>query len=106
MDIMDTLERRSAPRVPFIEDVFVHGSMGCRSSDISEGGIFISAIQAFDEGTALEMMIPFRGDELTVRGEIRHHQHGIGVGTMFVDLTDSQREKIHDIIEAMSEDTC
>jgi hypothetical protein len=102
---MDTLERRNAPRVPFIEDVFVHGSLGCRSCNISEGGIFISAIQAFDEGSVLEMMIPFKGTELRVRGEIRHYQHAIGAGTMFVDLTDFQKEKIHDIVEEMSAET-
>jgi hypothetical protein len=103
---MGMQERRNAPRVPFIEDVFVHGSLGCRSCNISEGGIFISALQAFDEGAVLDMTIPFRGDELKVRGEIRHYQHAIGVGTMFVDLTDSQKEKIHDIVDEMSEDTC
>jgi hypothetical protein len=85
--------------------VFVDGSMRCRSSDISEGGIYISAIQAFEEGVLLDVIIPFRGDEVRVRGEVRHYQHGIGVGIMFVDLTDSQKEKIREIVDAMSKET-
>jgi hypothetical protein len=105
MQAMGTSERRNAPRVPFIEDVFVDGSMRCRSSDISEGGIFISAIQSFEEGVVLDVMIPFRGDELRVRGEVRHCQHGIGVGVMFVDLTDGQKAKIRRIIEAIAKET-
>jgi hypothetical protein len=105
MQAMGMEERRNEPRVPFIEDVFVDGSMRCRSSDISEGGIYISAIQAFEEGVLLDVIIPFRGDEVRVRGEVRHYQHGIGVGIMFADLTDSQKEKIHEIVEAMAKET-
>jgi hypothetical protein len=51
------------------------------------------------------VMIPFRGDELRVRGEVRHCQHGIGVGVMFVDLTDGQKAKIRRIIEAIAKET-
>jgi hypothetical protein len=105
MQAMGTPEQRNSPRVPFIEDVFVEDSVRCRSSDISEGGIYISALQSYEEGAVLDVMIPFRGDELRVRGEVRHYQHGIGAGIMFVDLTDSQKEKIREIVEAMTKET-
>jgi hypothetical protein len=105
MQPMGMDERRNAERVPFIEDVFVDGSMRCRSSDISQGGIYISAIQSFEEGVVLDVKIPFRGEELRVRGEVRHCQHGVGVGVMFVDLTDSQKEKIRQIVEAMAKES-
>jgi hypothetical protein len=95
-------ENRKYERFPFIEDVYLDGSRRCTSSDISEGGIYISAIQAFEEGTVMDVMIPFRGDEIGVRGQIRHYQHGIGVGIMFVDLSDEQKEKIRDMVETVA----
>jgi hypothetical protein len=98
------IDHRKYERFPFIEDVYLDGSQRCTSTDISEGGIYISAIQAFEEGAVLDVMIPFRGDEVRVRGQIRHYQHGIGVGIMFVDLSDGQKEQIRDMIEAVAKE--
>jgi hypothetical protein len=97
-------EHRKYERFPFIEDVYLDGSRRCTSTDISEGGIYISAIQAFEEGAVMDVMIPFRGEEVRVRGEVRHYQHGIGVGIMFVDLSDAQKEKIQDIVETVAKE--
>ena len=93
-------ERRHDERFPFIADVVLDGSRRCAISDISEGGIYISAIQAFEEGAIMDVTIPFRGEEVKVKGQIRHSQQGIGVGIMFVDLDDKQKEKVREMVEA------
>ena len=45
MDKHDPKERRKHKRVPFREDILLGGSKQCTTNDISEGGLFISAIQ-------------------------------------------------------------
>jgi PilZ domain len=102
---MGTGEQRKHERVPFIADVVLDGSRQCTSSDISEGGIYISAVQSFEEGAVMDVTIPFRGESLRVRGEVRYFQHGIGVGIMFVDLDDGQKEKIRGMIEEIAKGT-
>ena len=97
---MATDERRHDERFPFIADVVLDGSRRCAISDISEGGIYISAIQAFEEGAIMDVTIPFRGEEVKVKGQVRHSQQGIGVGIMFVDLDDAQKKKISEMVEA------
>jgi PilZ domain len=103
MPAMGTGEQRKYERFPFIADVVLDGSRRCTSSDISEGGIYISAILAFEEGAVIDVTIPFGEEELKVRGEVRHCQQGIGVGIMFVDLDDGQKEKIREMVEAVAE---
>lgn len=102
---MAAVEQRRHQRVPFVADVVLDGSRRCTSSDISEGGIYISDILASEEGAVVDVTIPFRGKELTVRGKVRHYQPGIGVGIMFVDLDDAQREKLHDMIASAAQGT-
>lgn len=100
MASMGTGEQRKYERVPFVADVVLDGSRRCTSSDISEGGIYISAIQSFEEGEVIDVTIPSGQEELKVKGEVRHYQHGIGIGIMFVELNDAQKEKILKLVEA------
>lgn len=105
MRAMEAEEHRKYERFPFIADVVLDGSRRCTSSDISEGGIYVSAIQTFEEGAIIDVTIPFGGEELKVRGEVRHYQHGIGVGIMFVDLDETQKEKIREMVGAVAKGT-
>lgn len=58
MDGQNTEEGRKCERFSFIEDIVVDGSKQCTSSDISEGGLYISAIQAFEENSVIDVTIP------------------------------------------------
>jgi hypothetical protein len=100
MQSMGIEERRHDERFPFVVDVILDGSRTCSSSDISRGGIYVDSMQAFEEGTLMDVTIPFRGEELRVRGEVRYCQSGVGVGIMFVDLDDEQKDKILEMVEA------
>ena len=102
---MAAVEKRKYQRFPFVADVVLDRSRRCTSSDISEGGIYISDILASEEGASIDVTMPFRGEELTVRGKVRHYQPGVGVGIMFVDLNDAQREKLHEMIAAVAQGT-
>ncbi len=97
MDSQD--ERRYYRRYPFTENILIDGMKICRSTDISEGGIFVTAIQHFEENELIDITIPFKDCTTKLKGRVRYYQFGIGMGIMFVDLTDEQREQLMKIIE-------
>ena len=95
-------DRRQNERYAYREDILIDGAKQCTSGDISEGGIFVSAIQAFEEGEMLDVSIPVGEDRLTVKGEVRYLQHGIGVGLEFCELSAEQKTKIKDLVAHIS----
>ncbi len=98
---MSIPNRRKYYRVPFREDITVDGTKMCTSIDISEGGIYISAIQIFEENSILELSIPFKGDELKVKARVVYIQPGIGMGLEFIDLSGEQKKSIRELIESL-----
>lgn len=100
MNNQDNKERRKGKRFPFREDITVNGTKQCSSMDISEGGIYLSTIQYFEENQEVEVSIPFKGEQLTVKVQVMYSQSGIGMGMMFVDLSEEQRAKIKELVES------
>jgi Tfp pilus assembly protein PilZ len=92
-------KQRRHKRFPFREHVLIDGSQHCESMDISEGGLYISAIQQFGENSVIDVTIPFKGDKLTVKAQVKYCQPGIGMGIELIDLNDEQKLKIKEIIE-------
>ncbi len=99
MGTEDRKERRKHERFPFIEDILVDGTKRCTTADISEGGLYISAIQVFEENNVIDVTIPFKGENLTFKAKVRHCQPGIGLGIMFIELSDEQEVKIKEVIK-------
>ena len=95
----DQKERRKHERYPFREEILIDGTKRCTCSDISECGLYVSTIQSFEEKGTIDVTIPVKGKDLTVKARVQYHQPGIGMGIMFVDLTDGQKAIIEDIIE-------
>ena len=95
----DQKERRKHERYPFREEILIDGTKRCTCSDISEFGLYISTIQSFEEKGIIDVTIPVKGKDLTVKARVQYHQPGIGMGIMFVDLTEGQKEIIKDMIE-------
>ena len=97
----DNKGSRKHERFPFIEDILVDGTT-CTSTDISEGGLFISAIQCFEKDEVIEVAIPMKGEKITVKAEVKYCQPGIGMGIAFIDLNDELRAKIRELIESIA----
>jgi len=95
-------ERRKHKRLPFREDILVDGTKLCTSTDISEGGLFVSAIQYFEEGNVVEVTIPLGEEKITVKAQVKYCQPGIGVGIVFIELNDEQRTKIRELVESIA----
>ncbi len=102
MDNRERMETRRHKRFPFREDILVDGFKLCTSTDISEGGLFISAIQYFEEGNVVEVSIPLNKEKITVKAQVKYCQTGIGAGLMFIELNDEQRAKISELVEGIA----
>ena len=102
MNNEDKKEQRKYERFLFREDILIDGTRMCTSMDISEIGLYISAMQYYENNSVIDITIPFKGDKLTVKARVRHCQPGIGMGFMFVDLNAEQRAKIKELIESIT----
>ena len=102
MGNLDTRQHRKYERFPFREDVVIDGTNMCSSMDICEGGLYISVIQNFEKNSIINVIIPFKGEKLTVQAKVQYCQPGIGVGIMFVDLHDEQKVMIKELIASIT----
>lgn len=104
MDTQDEHEQRKYERFPFREDILVDGAKLCTSMDISEGGLYISSIQCFDQNSVISVTIPFKGEKLTVKARVQYCQPGIGMGVKFIDLNDEQKAAIEQLIKSIAKE--
>jgi len=102
MDNQEINERRKLERFPFREDILIDGTRACISMDISEGGLYISTIQSYEVNSAIDVTIPFKGEKLPVKAQVRYCQPGIGMGVSFIDLNAKQRAQIRELIEGIT----
>lgn len=101
MNNEDKKECRKYERFPFREDILIDGIRMCTIMDISEDGLYISAIQSHEKNSVIDISIPFKGEKLTFKAQVQYCQPGIGMGFMFIDLNDEQRAKIKELIESI-----
>lgn len=95
--------RRKNERYFFREHVLIDGTIPCTISDISENGLYVSAVQQFEEDRIVSITIPFKDKKVTVRAKVQYCQPGIGMGVMFVDLYNEQKSFLREIIEHLDE---
>ena len=94
---------RETKRYPFREHILIDGSKTCTSTDISKGGIYVSAIQYFPEHSILELAIPYNGKTISLKGKVQYYQAGIGLGIQFIELTDEQKAIIEEIVDHIAQ---
>jgi len=101
MDTEEKQEQRKQQRIPLREKLLVDIKKDFQCIDISEGGLYFSTGNIFAENSFFDVTIPFRNKKVTVKAQIKHFQPGIGVGVEFVDVSDSQRSDIKEIVEGI-----
>jgi hypothetical protein len=103
VDDLESRQERKHRRLPFIQDILIDGSKLCTSMDISEGGLFVSAIQHFEKDSVVAVTIPFGEERIAVKAHVKYYQPGIGMGLMFIELNDEQRAKIKELVASISQ---
>ena len=97
----DNVELRKFKRYPFREHILIDGVQRVTSTDISEEGLYISAIQYFEENSVIHISIPFKEKKITVKGQVKYSQAGVGIGIKFIDLNNEQRALIKALIKSI-----
>ncbi len=69
---------------------------------ISLGGCFIETLSPFRTATKLELLIGAYGLELRLAGEVRYSEPRLGMGIMFADMNQVQRDQLQSLISAVS----
>lgn len=101
MDNEDKRERRKHERHPCKEEILIEGIRLSTIIDVSEGGLYIDAMQACEENSVIDVGIPYKGRKVKFKVQVQYCQPGIGMGTMFIALNDEQREIITNLIESI-----
>jgi PilZ domain len=99
-------DRREEDRIEVCLDAVWDGTMGkytARVTDLSEGGCYIDSLcEAYvGEVIRFNMQLP-SGEWLELTGEIAHHVPQLGFGVRFVNLSDSNRQKLLTILASPS----
>jgi hypothetical protein len=102
MNKQDNKEHRKHERFPFVEDILIDGTKSCTSTDISEGGLFISAIQSFESGDVMEVSIPTKSEKIIAKAEVKYCQRGIGMGIAFIEADEDLRIRIKELVDSIA----
>lgn len=96
-------DRRNKERYSFREHVLIDQTIPCTISDISEEGLYVSAVQQFEENRIISITIPFKDKKVTVRAKVQYCQPGIGMGVMFMDVDEEQKAFLKELVEHLDE---
>ncbi len=99
---MNVRDNKGQRRISFREHILIAGLTQCVTANISEGGLFISALHYFEKDDVFELSIPVKGEKITIKAQVKHYQPGIGAGVSFIDLNDYQRARIKELIESIA----
>ena len=100
MDNQDKEELRKYERFHFREDISIDDTK-CTCMDISESGIYVAA-QYLASGDFVDVTFPFKGRNITIKGQVQNCENGVGVGINFIDLNDDDRAIIKQLIHSIS----
>ena len=92
---------RKGERAFFCNEVEVVGYGPRRSSDLSEGGMFLESIAGYPIGTVLQLRFKLSENDpapIDVQARVLYAVNGIGVGLEFLDLPAEARTKIAKVV--------
>lgn len=101
-------ERRNVGRVHFVADVNVTGLSVVRSTDLSCGGIYLSTVTGYAEGTLLLVSFklePTDEKPIEVRCRVLYSHPSIGFGLRFENLTPEDKYRIEEYVTTRSQES-
>ena len=98
-------DRRSEERWEVCLDAVWEGESGkytARVTDLSEGGCYIDTLSEASVGEVVNFKLRLPTDEwLFLKGEVAHRKPPLGFGVRFVELTDTDLEKLRLLVEEL-----
>ncbi len=96
--IINHREKRMTDRYPYNEEILINGKIPVEPVDIGLGGLYVLSDRSFILGGEFTISLPLKRERFEVRVRIQHKQEGVGVGLLFIDLTDAVKSKIYELI--------
>ena len=104
-------DRRESPRIPvemWVEESTDRELYFQRGANISVGGIYLERTIPHSKGTVvdLQFVLPEETQPIKVKGEIVNvgeDPEELGMGVKFLDLTDTDRERIQRFVDRASD---
>jgi len=101
------LERRRAPRYPFIAEAEVTEiasgtKLSARTSDVSSGGCFLDMLNPSPEGTEIRVRISHASTTFTVLGRVVFVFPNMGMGVVFTSVEDNQLAVLQEWLSKLS----
>ena len=95
---------RQHERVPYLSEIvldFASGRREARISDLSEGGCYVESWACVGPGDTVrfELQLP-SGEAYAVVGEVTYAFEGMGFGVKFLEMDDSLRGRIGELVES------
>jgi hypothetical protein len=100
-----SLEQRRSSRVDLLREITCAGdgiALRSQVADVSVGGMFVDSLQTpFSAGNRVVVTFSLRPQEppLELRAEVGYVQEGIGLGVRFVDLPETERQRIAEYVD-------
>jgi len=93
-------ERRRFERVSILQEMYFEGEKSHPATNISEGGMFITALEGYLEGSVLDLKFRLFNSRhiVKVKGEVVYVNKGVGFGIKFLDLKPKDRAMIKDFV--------
>lgn len=97
------IEQRRYKRVILKREVLINGSIGAQGLDLSVGGMYVHTGRTFAVGDHVSVTLPLNEKQISIRGRIQNTQESLGMGIMFVDMTDEQKTEIEMFVESVAQ---
>ena len=98
-------DRRTEKRWDVCLDAVWEGKSGnhlARVTDLSEGGCYVDSLGEAQVNEVLNFKLQLPdGEWLELTGEVAHQTPPLGFGLRFIELTDSQHEKLRSLLDQL-----
>jgi Tfp pilus assembly protein PilZ len=98
MDYTQRKRQRMKERICCNRDFVINDSIVCKAYDISEGGMYVFTDQFFDIGSVVKLSLLIKEEKIEIQAKVKHCHKGVGMGLMFINLDDTLKNKIKDLI--------
>jgi len=98
MNYRQRKRQRKHERIPCNVVLKINDSILCNTFDISAGGMYVLTDQPFKPGTVIKITLLFRHEILEIQSKVKYCHEGVGMGIMFIDLNDTIKDKIKELI--------
>lgn len=92
-------ELRKHKRVRFGEKVVLNQDVMTRAASLSEGGMFLFTGHPFQKQNEVSVAFTIDRSALSMQGVVRHFHTDVGIGLMFLNPTEAQRQLLAQFVE-------